>query len=330
MTSLRLFRSVREFKMAIRATCSQCGKTYSVPEKNAGKRFRCRECSAAVTVPSAGSRERRPTKPSVNRGVPPRKKASAAAGIADDDDDFLNDLESLAASSQQVAALPPPVAGAARPSKATKKSKRSSRGNADGGRSFASQLGRGLLVALVLLVGVPFAIGVFRAVRDAVPVGDVSSWPVATLGDTGVTIRMPKKPNFRTKRGPFSTNKVWESHRINAAWIASFEEIGAVQSLDPTETQVEQMRQAVVQELRSRPQIAEILDESAVQSTQGYFRFDITTKNYLKGSSGRTGTFSYRYFILSDGVFSLGYGAAKHSAADAERYFSTVKLPPKG
>jgi hypothetical protein len=38
----------------IEVSCSKCGKDYRVPEERAGKRFRCADCQAIVTVPSSG------------------------------------------------------------------------------------------------------------------------------------------------------------------------------------------------------------------------------------------------------------------------------------
>jgi uncharacterized membrane protein len=43
--------------MSIEATCDECFYTYKVKEQNAGKKFRCKECDAVVTVPVPGEEE---------------------------------------------------------------------------------------------------------------------------------------------------------------------------------------------------------------------------------------------------------------------------------
>lgn len=39
--------------MAIKVECPQCDKAYRLPDESAGKKFRCKACSAVITVPAA-------------------------------------------------------------------------------------------------------------------------------------------------------------------------------------------------------------------------------------------------------------------------------------
>ena len=41
--------------MAISVACPSCGRQYSVKDEAAGKRFKCKDCEAAVDVPEAGA-----------------------------------------------------------------------------------------------------------------------------------------------------------------------------------------------------------------------------------------------------------------------------------
>src|SRR5690348_8984728 len=42
-----------EVTMSIRFSCAQCGKAFAVGEQFAGKRVKCNECGAALTIPAA-------------------------------------------------------------------------------------------------------------------------------------------------------------------------------------------------------------------------------------------------------------------------------------
>jgi hypothetical protein len=57
--------------MPIAVECA-CGKRYKVPDDAAGKKFRCKECGEALTVPGA-----KPAKPAASRDAPARRPSSA-------------------------------------------------------------------------------------------------------------------------------------------------------------------------------------------------------------------------------------------------------------
>ena len=59
----------------IQVTCRECDKRMLVPAAAVGKRIRCRDCGAAITVRVPGSRpKRRQTGPSAEPQLPPRRR----------------------------------------------------------------------------------------------------------------------------------------------------------------------------------------------------------------------------------------------------------------
>lgn len=327
--------------MSIRVTCPQCGKRHNVPSENAGKKFRCRQCEAVVVVPKSGSgqtapkRKRQPgsaagsSKP--NRRASKSSRANAAGADSDFDDGFLDDLDSLASSEYGETALPP-IPQAAKPKAKPKKRRPAKRvkNKTSGERTMGSRIGRGLLIALAVLIVISAIRAGIDTARRVVAIPKVEEWESVSVGSTGAVVKMPRKPQFKVVQSPAGPVKTWQVGLNSSAWFALFEPFSGGTVIDFNFKAASEAKLMALDELRSRPQIAGVINSTNVEESDGYFRFYVNTRNYLKGTSGPAFHSSSMYVIFPNGFLTLGYGTATpHSQSEAERFFGTLELPPK-
>ncbi len=139
--------------MPLKATCSSCGKTFGVPDKFAGKRFKCKNCGEPVRAPELET-----------------------------DDDLFDDMDFGGGESVQDE-LPPK----SQKSGKSKKSKKSKKGGGGGSR-IAVIAGAAVAGFFALLVAVGVIVKIAPLLASmATPL----SWQEYTTPDGVVTLQMP-------------------------------------------------------------------------------------------------------------------------------------------
>ena len=153
--------------MSISTKCRKCGRRYNLKDEHAGKKFRCKECEAVVTVPQA-------------------EPASFAADDWDDDFGGGTDYEDYGGDEDYGSPPPPPRPRKKKPAAKKKRptKKKSSRSRSDGGQG--AKIGGGVFAALVVL-------GIVMKVLSAVGLDLGGSWDSYTTPDGNITVLMPGK-----------------------------------------------------------------------------------------------------------------------------------------
>lgn len=159
--------------MPISAKCRNCGRSYSVKDEHAGKKFRCQECQSSVSVPLPK--------------VPSRETADWDAEDYDDDygtEDYedYDDYESREP-------LPPPRRAAMKKKPVAKSKRPKKRSSSESGSGIGAAIGKiggGLFVGL-------FVMGLVFRLMAAGGMDFGGSWDSYTTPDGNVTMQMPGK-----------------------------------------------------------------------------------------------------------------------------------------
>jgi hypothetical protein len=161
--------------MPISAKCKNCGRGYSVKDEHAGKKFRCQECQAAVSVP-----------------VPKPKADDYAADDWEADDFSTQDYEDYDDYGDYESDQPPPP-----PRRAVKKKKPAAKKKPAKKRSSASSESGGI-GAMIGKIGGGLFVGLFvmSLVVRLLTGGGLDfggSWESYTTPDGNITVQMPGK-----------------------------------------------------------------------------------------------------------------------------------------
>ncbi|MBN2579607.1 MAG: hypothetical protein JXB10_11505 [Pirellulales bacterium] len=147
----------REECVVIQTQCSQCKKRYKVPEKHAGKRIRCPQCSGTIQIPQAAQAS--PPIPPAAQAPPP------LGGLADFLESELTSGPAVADPRPREASSPfQPSAGAAMPARpaftpggpglraGSSSSRQKTQGILTGGLKKVLYIAGGVLLGLILLL----------------------------------------------------------------------------------------------------------------------------------------------------------------------------------
>ena len=158
--------------MSISAKCRKCGKSYSVKDEFAGKKFRCQECQSPVTVPKA----------EVFDAEEWDAEDDFGGGADDDYEDY---------GPRRSAAMPPAPRRAPKkkkpaPSKKPVKKRSSSKSSSEVG-PMIGKIGGGLVAGLIA-----FSLA-FKIFSGGIG-GLGATWESYTTPDGNLTMQMPGKP----------------------------------------------------------------------------------------------------------------------------------------
>lgn len=160
--------------MSISVKCKNCGRSYSVKDEHAGKKFRCQECQAQVIVPKAETFD-------ADDWDAGEEGDEFGADTYDDYEDY-GDYESAA---------PPPPRRAPKkkkkPAQSKKRPKKAARSSsASEIAPMIGKIGGGLFVGLIA-----FSLA-FRLFGGGMDLG--TNWEPYTTPDGNLTMLMPGKP----------------------------------------------------------------------------------------------------------------------------------------
>ena len=157
--------------MPISATCPKCGRTYSVKDEHAGKKFRCQGCQEAVTVP-----------------MPQAQDDWETDDFGDFDDAGYDDYEDGGDYDDYESDRPAPVRRRSpkkkKPAAKAKRPKKRSSSGSGSGAAVGKILG-GVFVGLIAM-GI-----VIRVINAGLDFG--GSWQSYTTPDGNITVQMPGK-----------------------------------------------------------------------------------------------------------------------------------------
>jgi hypothetical protein len=161
--------------MSISVKCRNCGRSYSVKDEFAGKKFRCQECQTPVAVPEASDFE-------ANDWDTGDADDDFGADNYDDYDDYGDDdARSLPPAPKRV----PKKKKKPEPSKKTPKKRSSSSSSASEIGPMIGKIGGGLFVGLIA-----FSLA-FKIFSGGMGLG--ASWESFTTPDGNLTMQMPGK-----------------------------------------------------------------------------------------------------------------------------------------
>ncbi len=185
--------------MVIPFECTGCGKKLKIKQESAGKRIKCPECQAVLTVPkpeTAGGED--DFLGGLSEAVKQEKKRPRAVIEDDDVEDYDDD---------------PPVSAPQRRTKKTSSKRSSKSGSGSTGRVLGA-IGGGLVTLLVIL-------GIIGKVAKVARVGGFMnqsiSWQHFRHPSGGASIDMPGVATFNVKA---STNPLAQVYTCNASNFA--------------------------------------------------------------------------------------------------------------
>lgn len=155
--------------MPIKAKCRKCSKVYNVKDDLAGKKFRCKECSSPVTVPT----------PKVEVPAEPEEDLFASDDFGSFDDDYDDEFDDFVPTKRASPKKKPVV-------KKKKKKKRSSSGPGIGSRI------AGIFGAVFgFFIAFAFVVRLFTAIGGAGLLDFGISWQSYTTPDGNVSVLLP-------------------------------------------------------------------------------------------------------------------------------------------
>lgn len=275
--------------MTIETECPECGKAYRIRDEMAGKRFRCKACQAAVTIPGLDE---------VNV-------------IDEGDDEFLGGLDRAVQSEQKSASrLPPPAVG---PNKSGTSAGRKKKASADGvGLSWLLKILGGVLAAGIGFVLAYFLVGQLMSGDGAqVP----QAWASFTPPGGGYQIEMPGTP----ERDPRNPN----GYVIDRGSFACGVE---AKSLSPQQAAMttDQLLEEAAPANRNTPRPGV---KYAQPQSLSFGAFPAREHVVTVNTDGRTLTNTLRILVTPAKVYKLAYlqeGALDTAARD--RFFNSFQL----
>lgn len=192
--------------MAISLECTGCSKKLKVKDEAAGKRIKCPECQAVLTVPeleSAGDED--DFLGGLNEAVKQEKRRPRIEPDSDDDDsEDYDDAPSTSAPRRRTK----PVASK------TKKRKSSSSG---GGGGALKAIG-GVLVGLLVILGIVAKVA--KVARNGGFLNSAVNWTQFTHPTGGASIEMPGVPKLDVKQSGAANGQVYSVD--NGRYACSF------------------------------------------------------------------------------------------------------------
>lgn len=165
--------------MSISVKCHQCSRSYSVKDENAGKKFRCQECQAVVTVPEANTF----AADDWDAGDTDEDFGSATQEDYEDYEDYGDD-EPAAPLLRRAPKKKKPAARKTKPKKAALSKSASETG------PMIAKIGVGLLAGVIAFnIAFKLTSGGF---------GSGANWQSYTTPDGNLTMQMPGKPKPMT------------------------------------------------------------------------------------------------------------------------------------
>jgi hypothetical protein len=276
--------------MPISATCRNCGRSYSVKDEHAGKKFRCQGCQETVSVP-----------------VPRAAAYDADDWEADDyeddfgdpgyDDDDYGDYES-----REPLPAPRRPAKKKKPAAKSKRPKRRSSSNSGSVGAAAGKIFGGLFVGLVVM-GI-----VFRAV-SAVGLG--GSWESYTTPDGNITVQMPGKVKSVPVRQMVAGGQSYGAQRRNIACIV------VIEPMPPEAKTVTEEELMNILELGIGFQGATNVNRSTYQG-RTCLRFDQPTQKGIHTTC--------MAFVHKEKIYTLNFAYKGSQGSSQEKFFNSVEF----
>lgn len=284
--------------MTIETVCPECGKSYRVRDEMAGKRFRCKACHSAVSIPI----------PSDNDN----------GDNTDDDqfeDDFLGGLDTaVKAERRSPAGAPPPIAGRSTPGAPSKKKAKSRNKSSD-----SDSTGSAMKILVGLLAGAVGLVVGYLVVTALMGGSGTASWRGFTSPDAVWEVEFPAAPQPDESAGaaPGSKRYVGETSVLGAAVTEA--------PLPPNPagfTPQQSLDQIVNQLTGQRPGAT-----SSGRQTLTFGKHTATQITQTVDADGKKLSNTTRILLTDNAVYTLEFVSdGTDHTADRDRFFNSFEL----